>query len=268
MDLEPGVIFGIVAGAAFALIAGTGIAIAAGLYTADRAMRATRGSPAGAYEPRPQPEPRRVIAAVLPGPSPVTRVIAASGEVEAAPSLGLPHIKLGMWVFLASEVLFFSSLILSFLFFRTTGSITRVDTGHLNVPLTALNTFLLLSSSFTVVQAFDAIQDAKAGRFQGMLLATLVLGAIFVSIQAFEWNALFREGITPTADVFGTVFFVLTGFHGMHVIVGLLWLIGLLIAAARGSFSAAANLGVEIFGLYWHFVDIVWIVLFTIIYLI
>jgi heme/copper-type cytochrome/quinol oxidase subunit 3 len=184
------------------------------------------------------------------------------------PSLGLGHTKLGMWAFLASEVIFFSALIGAFLYFRSQGVITRVDTRHLNIPLTALNTFLLLTSSFTVVMGFDSLLDGKQGRFRLLLFATWLLGATFVSIQGYEWGALFSEGITPSASTFGTTFFVMTGFHGTHVIVGLLWLLLVIGKALRGDYSPESYTGYEVFGLYWHFVDIVWIVLFTIIYLI
>jgi heme/copper-type cytochrome/quinol oxidase subunit 3 len=268
LALQPGLIFAIVVGAALLLTIGTGFAIAAGLYGADRAMRSARVHPAGPYITSPAPDftPTPTVASRL--PSALSQVVASRGQIDAAPSLGLGNTKLGMWVFLASEVIFFSALIGAFLYFRGQGVITRVDTHQLNIPVTAVNTFLLLTSSFAVVTGFDALLDGKRNRFMLMLFATWLLGAVFVSIQGIEWSALFREGISPSTSTFGTAFFVMTGFHGTHVIVGLLWLLLVIAKAIRGDFSAQNYTGYEVFGLYWHFVDVVWIVLFTIIYLI
>ncbi len=268
MNLEPGVIFAIVTGAAIVLTIGTGVAIGLGLYQADRSVRNARANTPTPYNFDPTPEARHTSAAPAMSLNPVSQFLTAGGQVEVAPSLGLGHVKLGMWIFLANEVVFFTSLIVAFLLFRSHGMITFRDTEALNVPFTALNTFLLLSSSFTLVLAFDAVNDGKLNRFRWLLAATFVLGAAFVSIQGVEWTTLFAEGIGPTTSTFGTVFFVLTGFHGLHVIIGLLWLLIILGAASRGYYSEKKNLGIEIFGLYWHFVDIVWIILFTIIYLI
>jgi heme/copper-type cytochrome/quinol oxidase subunit 3 len=192
--------------------------------------------------------------------------VTAEGYLEVAPTLGVDNRKLGVWVFLASEVIFFSALIATFLAFQVRSNIDASNV--LNLPLTSVNTFILIVSSFTVVNALDAVQQGKHGLFRLMLLFTLVLGALFVGIQGREWAELIHKGVTPSNDIFGTAFFVLTGFHGLHVIVGLIWLLFVIARALRGDFSAGNNLGVETFGLYWHFVDIVWIVLFAIIYLI
>ena len=207
--------------------------------------------------------------ATAPAPSALTQQIVSTGPLEAAESMGLPHAKLGMWTFLASEVMFFTALIATYIAFHASG---RFDMGPvreaLNVPLAGLNTFILIVSSFTVVMALDAIQENKINRFVLLLLATLGLGATFIAFQGVEWSELLRHGILPADNLFGTAFFVLTGFHGMHVIVGLIWLMFALLKAFRGDFTQTKNMGIEMFGLYWHFVDIVWIILFTMIYLI
>ncbi len=192
-----------------------------------------------------------------------------------APSLGLDNRKFGMWAFLASEVLFFSVLIANFLVLSKqdpVGTFHNVATGRelLNIPLTALNTFILLTSSFTVVLAFEAIQRGQQWRSRAALLATLILGATFIGIQAYEYFVLIvHEGLNMSS-LFGASFFTLTGFHGAHVIGGLVWLTILLFKAfgVMGGFSAGNNMGIEVFGLYWHFVDIVWLLLFSLVYLI
>mgnify|MGYP000866598719 FL=1 len=174
--------------------------------------------------------------------------------------------KLGMWIFLASEVMFFSALIAAFLMFRVRGP---ADANHvLNIPLTAFNTFVLLTSSMTVVLALAAAQRNDQAKLRLWLLVSLLFGGTFLSVQMIEYFKLFQEGLTINSNIFGTIFFTLTGFHGTHVFIGLLWLVGIIVQAFRGRFSATYNMSLEIFGLYWHFVDIVWIILFVIVYLI
>ncbi len=195
--------------------------------------------------------------------------------VHAPPSLGLDNRKFGFWAFIASEVLFFTVLIGNFLVLSgqdPPGTFEGVATGHdlLNIPLTALNTFILLTSSFTVVLALEAIQRGDQKKFRLLLLTTFVLGSTFIGIQMYEYYQLiFVEGLTMSS-LFGGTFFTLTGFHGAHVIGGLIWLLVLMAWASglMGGFSSKNNIGIEIFGLYWHFVDIVWLLLFSLVYLI
>jgi len=180
-----------------------------------------------------------------------------------------------MWAFLASEVLFFSVLIANFLSLSKLdppGTFHGVATGRelLNIPLTALNTFILLTSSFTVVLALQAIQNGDQFKMRLYLLVTLLFGSTFIGVQIYEYYVLiFVEGL-DMSSLFGASFFTLTGFHGAHVIGGLIWLVILLFKAfgVMGGFSPQENLGVELFGLYWHFVDIVWLLLFSLVYLI
>jgi len=193
---------------------------------------------------------------------------ASTAPAQRSPESLLPvnTPKLGMWIFLASEVMFFSALIAAFLMFRVRGP---ADANHvLNIPLTAFNTFVLLTSSMTVVLALAAAQRNDQAKLRLWLLVSLLFGGTFLSVQMIEYFKLFQEGLTINSNMFGTIFFTLTGFHGTHVLIGLLWLVGIIVQAFRGRFSATYNMSLEIFGLYWHFVDIVWIILFVIVYLI
>ncbi len=189
-------------------------------------------------------------------------------------SLGLETKKLGMWVFLGSEVMFFTGLIGSYIVLRF-GSLSWPDSplwatpdDILNVPLTALNTFILICSSVTMVKAFAAIGNDDQRGLKKYLVGTVILGAIFLSIQAYEYSELIHGGLLISGTLFGACFFTLTGFHGAHVTIGVLCMIFVMVKAFRGGYSQEDHTGVEIIGLYWHFVDLVWIILFTIVYLI
>jgi heme/copper-type cytochrome/quinol oxidase subunit 3 len=181
---------------------------------------------------------------------------------------GIPTTKFAMWLFLASEVMFFAGLIGAYVVLRGSAPDWPVVSNILNVPLVAGNTFILIVSSVTMVRALAAIEDGDPNGMRRMLIATAVLGIVFLSIQAVEWSALMSEGTTVSTDLFGSVFFTLTGFHGLHVLGGVVALLYTLVKAFRGHFTQASHGGVELMGLYWHFVDVVWIFLFTIVYLI
>jgi heme/copper-type cytochrome/quinol oxidase subunit 3 len=172
-----------------------------------------------------------------------------------------------MWLFLASEVMFFTGLIVAYVVLRFNSATWPVVADVLNVPLVAANTFILIVSSVTMVLALDAYERREVQRGRYFLIATMVLGIIFLSIQAIEWNELLHEGIEPATNLFGATFYTLTGFHGAHVTGGVFWILGVTIAAFRGHY-VDKPLGIEVLGLYWHFVDLVWIILFTIVYLI
>jgi cytochrome c oxidase subunit 3/cytochrome o ubiquinol oxidase subunit 3 len=188
---------------------------------------------------------------------------------ETAPVSQHDNTKLAMWVFLGGEVVFFVSLILLIIFTRMTHSdYESAFRANLSIPVIALNTFVLVTSSYFVVRALEAISqkdDRKALR--NNLIGVLVLGLLFLGGQAFEWITLFGEGV-DLGSTYGSAFFTVTGIHGTHVFVGLLWALYLLFGHRRMPFTQDNHLGIENFGLYWHFVDIVWIVLFTVIYLI
>jgi heme/copper-type cytochrome/quinol oxidase subunit 3 len=193
-------------------------------------------------------------------------VIHAIEETEQ-PFPGLSTQKFAVWLFLASEVMFFAGLIVAYVTIRYSTPSWPVVAEVLNVPLVALNTFILIVSSVTMVLAFDRAEQGDQRRFPYFLLATAVLGTIFLSIQAFEWRELLHEGVLPTTNLFGATFYTLTGFHGAHVTGGVIWVLWATIKAFRGHYAADYT-GIELAGLYWHFVDLVWIILFTIIYLI
>lgn len=183
------------------------------------------------------------------------------------PSMGVDNRKLGIWTFLGSEVMFFSGLIVVYLVMRGRSTVGPLPHEVLDIPLTAVNTFVLLCSSLTMVTALSAIQRGNAQRMRLWLIATAVLGLLFLSGQAFEFNKLFNEGLSLSTNLFGATFFTLTGFHGTHVFVGVLWIGFVLARAFRGGITADNYLAVELVGLYWHFVDIVWIIIFTLVYL-
>ncbi len=177
------------------------------------------------------------------------------------------HTKLAFWLFLGSEVVFFSTLILTFLLSRLSHVADfAAFRGHLSVPIIGVNTFILISSSYMVVRSLEAASRGRSSSLTRHLLAVFILGAIFLAGQAFEWSTLFAEG-ESFKTLLGTPFFTVTGLHGTHVLVGLIWC-GLLVVLVQRKALASPAATVELFGLYWHFVDVVWIVLFTVIYLI
>jgi heme/copper-type cytochrome/quinol oxidase subunit 3 len=193
------------------------------------------------------------------------------------PGMGVYNMKLGMWVFLLSEVMFFTSLIGAYIILRFAHPAAFAEPGVvLNVPLTAMNTFILICSSVTMVKAFAAIQQGDQQGLKRWLLATAIIGATFLGVQAYEYYKLVGHGFVPnvanySADgqpLYGATFYTMTGFHGAHVAIGVLALLFVSWRAFRGKYTAQSYGGVEIVGLYWHFVDLVWIILFTIVYLI
>jgi len=180
---------------------------------------------------------------------------------------GIPTPKFAVWLFLASEIMFFTGLIVAYISLRYSLSDWPVAAELLSVPLVAFNTFILICSSVTMVLAYDSAERGDLRRSSYLLLATAVLGAIFLSIQGIEWADLLGEGVQPASSLFGGTFYIVTGFHGTHVAIGVLWVMAVALKALRGGYDED-HLGIELAGLYWHFVDVVWIILFTIIYLI
>lgn len=202
---------------------------------------------------------------------------AGHGPAEHPPtSTGLDHRKLLMWAFLASDCMFFGSLIATYLIYRgRTEELVLAGQGEgptpheiLDIPYTSVSAFVLLMSSLTMVLALAAIQKGDHRGLRIWLAATALLGSIFLGGQYFEFTSFYHEGLGLTTNMFGTTFFTLTGFHGTHVTIGVIWLLSILIVSLRGGVSQDQALNVEIAGLYWHFVDIVWIVIFTLVYLI
>lgn len=175
--------------------------------------------------------------------------------------------KVGFWVFLSGEVILFGALIGSYLLFQSHHheEFAEVKAG-LSIPLIALNTFILILSSFMVVRALEALRNGSVKGLRNNMIGVLVLGAMFLGGQAFEWTILYREGVWFDS-AFGSPFLTTTGIHGTHVFIGLLWVIFILLGIRQKAYSKERFHGVEVFGLYWHFVDVVWIVLFTVFYL-
>lgn len=188
---------------------------------------------------------------------------------EREPGAGVYNEKLGMWVFLGSEIMFFTALIGAYIILRVAHPDAWKPPGEvLNVPLTAINTFLLICSSVTMVKAFAAVQDGNLKGLQQWLVATVLIGAGFVGVQIYEYYHLMGQGFVASEGLYGSTFYTMTGFHGFHVTVGVICLIFVTWKAFRGKYTPADHRGVEVVGLYWHFVDLVWIILFTIVYLI
>jgi heme/copper-type cytochrome/quinol oxidase subunit 3 len=183
------------------------------------------------------------------------------------PGTGLDLRKLGMWIFLSSEVIFFTALIATFLIYKNR-SLSGPGQEVLDIEITAINTFILIISSLTMVLSLESAHRDQPRQLKLWLLATIILGSIFLGIQGYEYFELVHEGLTPSVNLFGSAFYTLTGFHGSHVFIGVITLIGLLIKAMLGGFSSKHFLPIELVGLYWHFVDLVWILLFTLVYLI
>lgn len=181
---------------------------------------------------------------------------------------GLNHRKLLMWVFLGSDCLFFGALIATYMVYRGQSLTGPYPIDIINVPVTTISTFVLLMSSFAMVQALAATHADNKRAIVGWLVATAVLGSIFIGFQIVEFNTFKNEGLTLGGNLFGATFFTLTGFHGAHVTLGIIWLVAMAIVANKGRVGPNSALDIELLGLYWHFVDIVWIVIFTLLYLI
>ena len=192
----------------------------------------------------------------------------ADGADHEYTTTGLSHRKLLMWVFLGSDCLFFGALIATYMVYRGQSIVGPYPDQIIDVPITTISTFVLLMSSFAMVQALAATNRNDQRSIQIWLLVTAALGAVFIGFQIYEFNAFKNEGLTLGTNLFGATFFTLTGFHGAHVTLGIVWLLGLFFTARRGRLGPRTSLDVEIMGLYWHFVDIVWIVIFTLLYLI
>ena len=185
-------------------------------------------------------------------------------------STGLSNEKLAMWVFLGSECLLFGGLITTFLFYRERAVPKGTPTiaSLYDLPYTSVSSFVLLMSSLTMVLAVSAIKRGDHRNTRVWLFTTALLGASFVGGQIYEFTTFYREGLGYTTNLQGSAFYTLTGFHGVHVSLGILMLLSLVVLSLRGRLGSNKAEAVEIVGLYWHFVDVVWIVIFTIVYLI
>lgn len=193
---------------------------------------------------------------------------AAVDHGHESPQARAENLKLAMWLFLGSEVIIFSVLIGAYLVFRFNyPELVRAAQESINVGLVGLNTFLLLGSSWAMVMGLLNIQRGNREGLIRWIGLTALLGTVFVALQGVEYTELAHEGIAVYGNEFGMRFYAMTAFHGFHVIVGVVWALFVVLNARRGRYSAENYAGVEVFGLYWHFVDVIWIFLFTFIYL-
>lgn len=186
-----------------------------------------------------------------------------------ATNFNVPNEKMGMWAFIGSECLFFGAFITTYvLYLRRTGEGPGPDI--FDIPFTSVSTFILLMSSLSMVLALAAIQTGDMRRFRTWTLATALMGLTFLSGQVYEFTVFAEEGLGLTTSAFSTSFFVLTGFHGVHVTIGVIMLGTLWFLSFTGRIgpNTRSERAVENVGLYWHFVDIIWILIFTIVYLI
>ncbi len=180
----------------------------------------------------------------------------------------IENAKFAMWLYLASEVVIFGTLIAVYVVFRFTNpEVVRQVHDELGIALVSFNTFLLLASSWAMVMGLRAIKRGDESGLVRWIGLTAIMGAVFVGLQYVEYSELAHLGLHLGTE-WGMRFYAPTAFHGAHVIVGVFWALRIVARGRRGYYSPQNYLGVEIFGLYWHFVDVVWIFLFTIIYLV
>ena len=190
------------------------------------------------------------------------------GHSPHVTNTGLSNEKLAMWAFLGSECLLFGALISTYLLYKGRSTTGPYPEDVYDIPFTSASSFMLLMSSLTMVLALAAIQRGDQRRLRIWLLATATLGGLFITGQVYEFTSFYREGLSLSTNLFGSTFYVMTGFHGVHVSLGILMLLSLWAISRRGNLPTERAEVVELAGLYWHFVDIVWIVIFTVVYLI
>ena len=201
-----------------------------------------------------------------PPPMPISN---GHGNGDHDTHTGIVNPKLAMWLFLSSDCLFFGAFISTFLLYRDRpGQAGPSPADVFDIPFTSVTSFILLMSSLTMVLALAAIQRGELRRFRIWIMATALFGATFIGGQIFEFTEFTRQGLNLDTSLFGSSFFVLTGLHGAHVTAGIIWLMSLWGLSMQGRIGPGQSEAVEIAGLYWHFVDVVWIVIFTVIYLI
>jgi cytochrome c oxidase subunit 3/cytochrome o ubiquinol oxidase subunit 3 len=183
-------------------------------------------------------------------------------------STGLSNNKLGMWLFLGSECLLFGGLISTYMLYRGRHSQNLGPDQLWDIPFTSSSSFVLLMSSLTMVLAVSAAKRGDDRNTKLWLSITALLGSLFVAGQVYEFTTFYREGLGFTTSLFSSSFYTLTGFHGVHVSVGIIMLLSLVGMVSKGRIHGDKAEAIELIGLYWHFVDIVWILIFTLVYLI
>src|SRR3954465_8618368 len=219
---------------------------------------------------------------------------AVASPAHPPTSTGLDHRKIAIWAFIGAECMLFTSLISTYLIYKgrsVSGPFPHAacnPPAHppqmpaiLNIPVTSVSRFVLLMSSLAMVLALAAVENKDKPGWAGTgawgralassklwLAMTALLGATFLGFQAFEFTSFVHEGLTIRKNLFGSSFFTLTGFHGAHVTVGVLWLLTLFAIDVRRGLGPKDAINVDLAALYWHFVDVVWIAIFTLVYLI
>ena len=182
-------------------------------------------------------------------------------------SLPINSRKLAMWAFIGSECLLFASLITTFVIYRGSHATGPGPKDVFEVPLVTAGTAVLLFSSFFIVMALNGAQSGDRKKLITWLSLTVLCGVFFVGMQVYEFTGFMHKGMGYSTNLFATSFFTLTGFHGTHVAIGTLWNVTLLKDAAKGRIPPEKALNLEIAALYWHFVDVVWIIIFPVVYL-
>jgi cytochrome c oxidase subunit 3 len=189
--------------------------------------------------------------------------------IDDRPDTGLYNAKLGVWLFLASEVMLFGALFSTLILLRTGADYWPHGYEKLNVPLATINTFVLIASSVTMVMAWASLRLKEFGKHRLYLWLTFLCGLAFMVIKAIEYGSKFSHHLYPATDNFYATYFTLTGLHGLHVVGGMIVILYLLLPGARMWKSEPERFTnrIEVVGLYWHFVDLVWIFLFPTLYL-
>lgn len=174
---------------------------------------------------------------------------------------------LGLWIWLSAESIFFASLIGTFLLLKGKTN-NGASLAHLiDLPLTFIGTIILLTSSLTMALGFAQLRAGRVERFRVWLIITAILGLGFLGFQAVEFTGFYHHGLTLQSSPEGSAFFTLTGFHGLHVAFGVFWLLSLLAFSFKKEFTKEGVVKAQVLGLYWHFVDVVWVVIFSLVYL-
>ena len=188
-------------------------------------------------------------------------------NVEPRADTGLYNAKLGIWLFLASEVMLFGALFSSYILLRTAAP--EWPTGLLNVPIGFFNTLVLIGSSVTMVMSWASLKLNDYRKFRMYMALTLLCSLVFLSVKAYEYSDKFSHDHFPSTSTFFAIYFTLTGLHALHIIGGML-IMGYLVGPGSKMWKTEpdrfAN-RIEVVGLYWHFVDLVWIFLFPVLYL-
>jgi heme/copper-type cytochrome/quinol oxidase subunit 3 len=201
----------------------------------------------------------------------------AHGDHGHVTNTGISNEKLGMWLFLGSECLLFGGLISTFLLYKKklntfpgfeNTEINKLGADLFDIPFTSVSSFVLLMSSLTMVLSVSALERNDHRRTRIWLLGTVLLGSTFLAGQAYEFTAFVNEGLGYTTNIFSSAFFTLTGFHGAHVVIGIVILMTMFARSLQGKLPSSSSESLEIAGLYWHFVDVVWVVIFVVVYLI